>query len=528
MKKSFAARLLALFACGALASAAGAAGPRLGKFVEYDVGPFTIYTSRGERQVRDLMDDLALFQVTLERSLKHKAAQTGIPTRVFIVGHNEWEKYLQPSPGLAGVFLSRRFMNYMIVDGDTDGESARQIIFHEYTHFFLRSQFAGEYPPWFHEGLAELFSMCRFKQGNAEFGLPVQRIFDARAAKWIPFDRMLAIDQNSPEYSTHRLAPGFYGQAWFTVHYGMVENRVFREQMFDYLHQLNLLVPRGEAQRKAFGADLGVIDKQLFEYSRRPRLSLGSVSIGDAPALTLGPGRVLDELETLFLVANLMFEFRNPPERLAPFIAAAEKREPGSFRTLKLGANLARSKDDVLGFASKVDEMAGALSATDWQARRDLGVLVLTDAMEDQSLRPDDSRHAAALARAAKWFDEALAQQPEDVPALWGYGYISALREENLDLAEERLKTAYRKAPANAEIAMALASVYNARREPENAVPVLKDVIRYATDLGMREWAVKTLDSITAFLDERDAARASLEREVEQTRRREKERKKRQ
>ena len=36
-------------------------------------------------------------------------------------------------------------------------EESVHIVLHEYTHFFLSTQFAAEYPPWLNEGLGSLF-----------------------------------------------------------------------------------------------------------------------------------------------------------------------------------------------------------------------------------------------------------------------------------------------------------------------------------------------------------------------------------
>ncbi len=145
----------------------------------------------------------------------------------------------------------------MVMDGDAVRGAALQLIFHEYTHFYLASQFAGEYPPWFNEGMAELMGFAKFDHGMAIMQVPMWRVYEARDGDWIPFERLIRVDHNSPEYQSHKLANSFYAQAWLTVHYGMVENRAFGKQMFEFLNQLNSLHPFDEAARTAFGPDLG-------------------------------------------------------------------------------------------------------------------------------------------------------------------------------------------------------------------------------------------------------------------------------
>ena len=521
-------KLTTKIACAALAAwtcgAASAAEPRVGKLVSYDVGRFSIVTSQGERQAHDLMDDLALFQLTLETTLRSKAANTGDTTRIYIVGRREWQKYLMPREGLAGYFMPRRFTNYLVVDGDSDRTQALRIIFHEYTHYFLRSQFAGEYPPWFDEGLAEMFAMLTFKDGVATFGVAVDRVLDARSAEWIPLDRLLAVHNYSPEYMSHRLARGFYGQSWLTVHYGMLENRDFGRKMFQYLHQLNLLVPHEQAVRDNFG-DLAPIDKQLFEYSRRSSLSKGGIRIGAAPPLALGAGKPLGEVDALAELANVMFELGTGLDRLKPFVAAIVAREPDSPRAEILRARLAHLEEDDAQFERSIARLATLVRPDDWQTRRDVA-LVLFDRGRDAGLgRLSRDKSVEAQEQALRLFDEALRGNPGDVASLWGFGSAAVNLRLQLDLAEQRLTAAYKKAPSNAEIACTLAQLHLMNNDAEKALPYLTDTIRYAPSLSMRQWAVDTLRSTRDYLAEKERVdaeneerRASWERRVEETR----------
>ena len=140
----------------------------------------------------------------------------------------------EPRQNVAGLFQQGRFANYMAMNGDAPRGEAMHVIFHEYTHFFLASQFAGEYPPWFNEGLAELMGYAKFTtRARAVLQIPMYRVYEARDGDWIPFDRLIQVDHSSPEYQSHKLADSFYAQAWLTVHYGMVENREFGRQMFE-------------------------------------------------------------------------------------------------------------------------------------------------------------------------------------------------------------------------------------------------------------------------------------------------------
>ena len=166
----FRSLLASASAAVALCAGAFAAEPHLGNFVSYETEEFTVYTTRSGDQARQFIEDLAKYRVTLEKTLGKRAQKNTVPTRIVIVSASEWKKYLEPRKNVGGWFQPGAFSNIMVMDGDGVRGAALQLIFHEYTHYFLSSQFAGEYPPWFNEGLAELMGYARFDKGKVILG----------------------------------------------------------------------------------------------------------------------------------------------------------------------------------------------------------------------------------------------------------------------------------------------------------------------------------------------------------------------
>jgi hypothetical protein len=484
--------------------AATAAEPRIGKFVSYEVEDFTILSSRGPTQAKRFIEDLAKFRVTLEKTLGRRAAKSGIPTHILVLSRSEWEKYLQPRQQISGWFQSGRFANYMVINGEASSEETTHIIFHEYTHFFLASQFAGEYPPWFNEGLAELMGFAKFNKDTAVLQIPMYRVYEARDGDWISFDRMIRVDHNSPEYQSHKLADAFYSQAWLTVHYGLVENRQFGKQMIEYLNHLNRLVAPDEAAKLAFGTDLGLIDKQLREYSRNTHMMSGSINFGELPVVTLPASKPVAELDALAAITDLMIETRLAPDRIRPLVESLARREPDSARPAILAARLAHLEEDSKGFDAAVKRATSLLLAGDWLSRRELASVLLDSALD---FRPTSQRSSEDsdrdLTSAMRWFGEAITHNHEDVEALWGFGTAATRLDKDLDIAEQALVVAYQLAPASADIAMSLASLKGRQQQPEAMIPFLKDTIRFANNRQLRRWATDTLVDTQKYVAER-------------------------
>jgi len=481
-----------------------AAEPHVGKFVKYDTGDFVIVTSRSSSQAREIMAKLVKFRMSLEKVLGKRAARSGIGTYIVIVGESDWNKYLQPRQQIAGYFQRARFDNYMALNGDAD-DYAIYVMFHEYTHFYLSSQFAGEYPPWFNEGLAELMGYAKFSGTRTVLQIPMFRVQEARDRDWIPFDRMIKIDHDSPEYQSHKLADSFYAQAWLMVHYGLIEDTSFGQQMFTYLNQLNTLVPQEEASRRVFGADLEPINARLRGYSRKSNMNSGAIELGAIPEITLPKGEPLSEADGLAVIIDVMLATRLAPDRIRPLVESMKRRAPDSARSYILAARLAEFDDDSAAFDAAVKKAESLLAADDWLSRRQLATALLASANDFNPTSTRTSEDTERdLVRALKWYSQAVEKNNADPEALWGLGTTLTRLDRDLDLADMALRSAYEKVPASASISMSLASLKSREQKPEEMIPYLQDTIRFASDLSTRRWATETLQETQAYLAERN------------------------
>lgn len=510
------AAFLSAFGLALACAVATAAEPRIGRLVAFELPDYTIYTTRSSSQARNFATELGKFRTTLEKLLGKRAAQNRIPTHLVILSRAEWERYLQPAKHVAGWFQPGLFSNVIVMNGDAEGVDATHLVFHEFTHYYLASQFAGEYPPWFNEGLAELMGYARFDKGMAVLLIPGHLLREARDGDWIPFDRMIRVAHDSPEYQSHKLADAFYAQAWLTVHYGMLENRDFGRRIFEYLTKLNTLVPREQAATEAFG-DPAAIDAQLREYARNTRMHSGGVALGDVPDVVLPAGRTLTDFEALALIADLMLDTRQPPTRTRPLVDSLARRDPKSARPAILAARLAHFEGDDAAFDAATARAESLLAATDWEGRRKLASVLLQHAQDFRlGSKRTTEQSTRDMERALRWFGEAIQHNPEDIEALWGFGTAATRLDTNLDVAEEALLAAYQMAPGSAHLAVSLANLKGVQQKPEDMLPYLRDTIRYASDLSVRQWASDTLRDVERFVAEREAIEAENRRRQEQ------------
>ena len=198
---------------------------------------------------------------------------------------------------------------------------------------------------------------AKFQDNRAVLQIPMFRVHEARDRDWIPFDRLIKIDRNSPEYQSHKLADSFYAQAWLTVHYGMVENAV-RRQIFAYLNQLNTLVSQEEAARNV-SVKTSASSTKLRAYSRNGKMGSGALELGEVPEITLPKGKPMSEADSLAAIIDVMLASRIAPDRVRPLTESLQRREPNAARSYILAARLAEVRGGRRGLRRRRHQSRG-------------------------------------------------------------------------------------------------------------------------------------------------------------------------
>ncbi len=229
--------------------------------------------------------------------------------------------------------------------------------------------------------------------------------------------------------------------------------------------------------------------------------------------MQLPTGKPLDDLDAMSTLVDVMLETRLATDRVRPLVESLERRDPNKSRAAILAARLAQREDDNAAFDKAVARAEAAMAPGDWEQRRELASVLLQSGLESSPMSTRTSADSDAdVKRAMKWFGEAIAHNSQDVEALWGFGTAATRLDVNLELAEQALVGAYQRAPASADIAQSLANLKARQDKPEEMLPYLKDVIRYASNLGTRRWAAETYLQTQNFITERDKVEAENKR----------------
>lgn len=227
-----------------------------------DTQHFTLFSSAEPEVAESVILDLERLRAVLERlGDETLELNSPVPTYLFLFADGDsFEPYTrwmttQPQSTVAGFFLPGPLANYVAMRGDLGDQRATEVIYHEYLHYVLESNFA-DVPLWFNEGLAEYYSTFRVTRRHVMLGKPINdHLRQLKLNGLMPLELLFSIGHDSEVYQQHSLRRDtYYAQSWALVHH-LLNDEQRRPQIMQYLHFLAADVPLRDAFDQAFGGD---------------------------------------------------------------------------------------------------------------------------------------------------------------------------------------------------------------------------------------------------------------------------------
>ena len=249
---------------------------------------FTVYAEDSEKDTREFAQDLERLDEALRVITGVGPSDGSLPesakVTVFRFGETRDMASLigAPGSGVAGFFIGRAEGPVAFVpkqqnkrrergfENTYEGFSTdpKEVLFHEYVHYFMFQHADAPYPLWYSEGFAELFSNVEFEEDRFTIGeVPPDR---SPALAQLKIDLQDTFDpplkQPANEYVGRTYAHG-----WLIAgHLNLNVER--RGQMTKYMQAIAAGKPVMEAAEIAFG-DLDELEKEL-EKARKGRSRL--------------------------------------------------------------------------------------------------------------------------------------------------------------------------------------------------------------------------------------------------------------
>lgn len=471
-----ASRLLACLPAWALTAGAFAAGAdpaRVGRgFTEVTTTDFVLIAPEGEPRARALAAQIVTFRRALE-SLLGTPLRSTTATTIFALGGEDWTRYAQPRPGMAGYFAAQPFATDLMFDASMPGQQPLELMLHEYTHHLLRTLGPLGLPPFVDEGLAEVLGTARFSPRAVRFPVRPDHLALLRASPWLPFEDLVEVRRRDPHYLDPAPARRFYAQAWATMFYVLSAEAGAPRQLPAYLETL-----RGGRERAESAVERLVGHSMADANDAISRFVLARVPPRDwvirLPAEAEPAGmsvRRLGSDEYGVRLGELLLRLGNRGTLARALFRAVPADSPFAGRA-QVGAALAVLQSGDLQFAAALLDDPALARDLDPATTVHLARGLLQLSLPGAELRSEtEALRVQRLARARDLFAAALA-----APCCWleaTHGHVLsmlALQRPSPELLDEALR-ALAAAPTNPELAVAVALVHETQGRAAEALP---------------------------------------------------------
>ncbi|MFL6438771.1 MAG: DUF1570 domain-containing protein [Terriglobales bacterium] len=232
---------------------------------------FTVITDAGEKRGRDVALRFEQMRQVFGALVLHGEIKTSRPVQILAFKNTKGLRQVSPiykgkPVELAGLYQKGQSEDYIALDLSTEGDYKWHTVFHEYAHLLLNSN-TFEWPAWFDEGFAELFSTIDLSGKTAIIGRApesaVQMIVNNRL---IPVAQLFAVQHDSATYNEsgdHRNM--FYAESWLIVHY--LEDKQQLKPIILFFTESHGR-PDEQVFRKNTGMGFSDLDRALQDYIR--------------------------------------------------------------------------------------------------------------------------------------------------------------------------------------------------------------------------------------------------------------------
>jgi Tfp pilus assembly protein PilF len=241
-------------------------------FTEVRSPNFRVLTNGSQHDARRIALEFEQMRAVFAVAFPKMRLTTGAPLSIFaVLTENDmralapamWKDHKGSLPG--GLFQHGREKQFAIVRLDQDVPGAHNVVYHEYVHTLLHSNFRW-LPTWLDEGLADFYGTAKFEGKKSYVGMPSERVYQLQNQAIIPLETLLVVNPWTYFRGDENEISIFYAESWALVHYLIFgPNMELGKKLNRFYDQLQHGDPQIKAFREAFG-DLKTVQDGLQKY----------------------------------------------------------------------------------------------------------------------------------------------------------------------------------------------------------------------------------------------------------------------
>ena len=236
-------------------------------FTEVRSPNFRVLTNGNEHDARRIALEFEQMRAVFAVGFPKMRLTTAAPLLIFAMQTESDMKTLAPAmwknhkgPLPAGLFEHGWEKQFAIVRLDQDVPGSYNVVYHEYVHTLLHSNFRW-LPTWLDEGLAEYYGNTRFEGKKTYVGAPSTRVYQLKNRAMIPLETLLVVNPWTYFHGDENQIATFYAESWALVHYLVFgPDMELGKKLSRFYTQLQAGNPQIKAFREVFGDPKNVED----------------------------------------------------------------------------------------------------------------------------------------------------------------------------------------------------------------------------------------------------------------------------
>ena len=478
---------------------------------------FFLIGNASEKDIRKVGMRLEQFRETFRLLFSGMNLTASIPTNVVVFKSDSYYKNFKPkrSDGkidnfVAGFFQPGEDVNYITLstegDGSGDESTKYSVIFHEYVHHIVNTNFGkSEVPAWFNEGLAEYYETFAIEDDQkVKLGLPQGRHLTLlQQQKLMPLGTLFNISNYQLLQTGDHSRSIFYAESWALIHYLIQSGK--SEGLSNFLTALLGDIPPEKAFKDALKTDYAQMEKDLTKYVGKSSyqyqlFTLKNKLTFDAD-MTASP---MDEATFNAYLGDLLYH-NNRADDAEPYLLTALKSQPDSSMantTLGMVKIKQRKFDEAKIYLEKAISQDPKNQAAYY---RYAYVLSREGRDEFGFVQKFDPATAAKMRSTLR---KAIAINPSFTESYELLAFVDIVNNEELDDAVKQMMTALKYQPGNQAYALRIAELYNRQSKYADAGLIAEKISRTSDDAGIKRRADNLINEIVQRknVDEHNAA----------------------
>lgn len=474
---------------------------------------FFLIGNASEKDIRRVGTKLEQFRESFRRLFAGANLTASIPTNVVVFKDGGSYKPFKPKrsdgkadTGIAGYFQPGDDVNYITLSVERDDAETFGLIFHEYVHFIIDTNFGKtRVPQWFNEGLAEYYQTFEIEDDiKIKLGLPQQNhLYLLQNSQLMPLDQMFNATNEQIHGTGGHSRSIFYAQSWALIHFLNMTGRSPALEAF--LKGVTAGIPAKTAFETAFQTTYAKMEGELRRYVSQNSYKYNQVKFKEKLVFdTEMAAAALSEAASNAYLGDLLYHTRRYADA-EPYLATALKLEPdSSMANMTLG--MVKMRQNKWDEARSALEKGIAGDPKNHIAYYQYAYLLSREGRNEFGYVQAFDKAKAEQMRVA--LRKAIALMPSFTESHELLAFISLVNNDQHDEAIKYLGDALRAQPGNQRYNLRLAEIYSRQNKLDEATATAEAIARTSDNIETRTRAQNLLSNIRQMreFNERRAA----------------------